>query len=183
MASPCGAGAPTAAAPAKSAAVTMAGAKIATFISSSTWLHDEVDEHRLAALDDIDAALQRGTEIGRALDRSDADDTHRIGELRIAHERIADRGRDVPPVHAAITPRGHALQMHDLLMISAVVVHDRGHRNAMMGQGPQRARRVHAVAVRLNVDREPAHLLVAERSADRRRQIVADARTAWAADR
>ena len=44
------------------------------------------------------------------------------------------------PIDAALVPVGHPLQVHDFLMIGAVVVHDVQQRNAVMRGGPQDAR-------------------------------------------
>ena len=56
---------------------------------------------------------------------------------------------------------GHALHVHDLLVIGAVVVHDAQQRNLVMRRGPQHAGRVHQVAVGLDADREAAVLAFA----------------------
>src|SRR5215208_2766229 len=71
--------------------------------------------------------------------------------------------------------------MHHLLVVTAVVVHDRQHRNLMMRCGPQRTRRIHHVAVTLERDREAAECLSAMRGADGRGQAIAEAGTAGAA--
>src|SRR5262249_33781006 len=144
---------------------------------SSPRLHDDVNDNRLAFLDDIDALLQRRPEIGRMLDGTDAGNAHRIREFGEADVWIADRGGDMPTVHPALTPSRHTLQVHDLLMIGAVVVHDGEHRYLMVRARPDRAGRIHAVAVRLDVHGEAPMFLVRNRGAHRRRQIVSDACT------
>ena len=78
-------------------------------------------------------------------------------------------------IDAAIVAVRHALHVHHFLVVGAVVVHDAQQRNAVMRRGPQHAGRVHQVAVVLDVDRQPAVLLVGERRAHRRRRAVADA--------
>ena len=64
----------------------------------------------------------------------------------------------------------HRLQIHDLLMIGAVVVHDVEHRNLVMRRRPQRAGHEHEVAVAVEGDREAAMPLVGERRTERGRQ-------------
>ena len=41
-------------------------------------------------------------------------------------------------IHAAIVPARHLLQMHDFLMISAVIVHNHQQRNSVVRRGPER---------------------------------------------
>ena len=57
------------------------------------------------------------------------------------------------PICAVVTSRiwrsAIALQMHHLLEVAAVVVHDEEHRDLVLGGGPQHARRVHEIAVAL----------------------------------
>ena len=79
-------------------------------------------------------------------------------------------------------PVGHALDVHDFLVIGAVVVHHRQQRNPVMRRGPQDAGRVHQIAVGLDADDEASVLLVRERRADGRRSAVADACAARRAD-
>ena len=85
-------------------------------------------------------------------------------------------------IHAAIVLVRHALHLHHFLMIGAVVVHDAQQRNAVMRGGPQDSRRIHQVAVALDVDREPAMLAIGQRRAHRGRRAVADAVPALPAD-
>ena len=76
----------------------------------------------------------------------------RFGELRVIHDRIVDVRSDLRRRNVALTPVRHALHVHDLLMITAVVPHDREHRDLVMRRGPQRAGSIHRVAVVLDVD-------------------------------
>ena len=48
--------------------------------------------------------------------------------------------------------RGHFLQMHDLLVIGAIVVHHHQQRDLMVRRGPERARCVHQIAVAFDRD-------------------------------
>ena len=129
------------------------------------------------------ARVMAGAEIVRVRDRALRVDAHPLRDLREVDVRILDRRPDVRARDAAVVPVGHALQVHDLLVIRAVVVHHREQRNPVMRRRPPHAGRVHEVAVALNRHRQPAVLLVRERGADRRGRAVADAGAAGAAER
>ena len=66
---------------------------------------------------------------------------------------------------------GHALDVHDLLMIRTIVVHDAEQRNAMVCRGPNGSRRIHEIAVILNAHAKSSVLAVRKRGANRRRQV------------
>src|ERR1700704_3843401 len=66
--------------------------------SPSTRLRNDVDQRRLAALDDFDRALERGFEFGRVADRRGCPPAHRFGELGIVDIRVFDPGADRPHV-------------------------------------------------------------------------------------
>ena len=68
--------------------------------------------------------------------------------------------------HAALTPIGHALQVHHLLVIGAIVLHHEQHRDAMVRRGPQGAIYVEHVAIGLEPDTQAAMLPVRKRGAD-----------------
>ncbi len=85
-------------------------------------------------------------------------------------------------IDAAIGTRGHVREIHRLLMIGAVVVHDGQQRDAVMRRRPQHARRVVQVAVALNIHRQAAMLAIRQRRAHRRRRAVADAVSAVSAE-
>ncbi len=72
--------------------------------------------------------------------------------------------------------------MHDFLMVAAIIVHDRQQRDFMMRGGPQRARRVHHVAVALERHGEAAKRLAAMRGANGSWQAIAEAGTAGGAE-
>src|SRR5207247_10386160 len=96
---------------------------------------------------------------------------------------LPDRGADMRILDAALAPVRHALKMHDLLMVGAVVPHDGEHRNLMMRRRPERARRIHGVAVVLDIDAEPlVRFTMRERGAHRRGQTVTDAGATGSAD-
>ena len=79
-------------------------------------------------------------------------------------------------------PVGHALDVHEFLVIRAVVVHHHEQWDVMMRRGPQYAGGVHQIAVAIDAHRQPPVFLVRQRGADRRRRAVAYARAARAAD-
>ncbi len=83
------------------------------------------------------------------------------------------------PMSARSMPRlvrgGHVLDVHALLMIGAIVVHDAEQRDLVMRGGPQDAGRVVQIAVALDVDGQAAVFAVGQRRADRGRSAVADA--------
>src|SRR6185503_19483952 len=84
---------------------------------------------------------------------------------------------------AALMSIGHPLDVHDLLMVGAVVVHHAQEWNPVMRGGPQRSRGVHEVTVILNADAQPAMLPMSERRAHRNRQPASDGRGAAASER
>ena len=81
-------------------------------------------------------------------------------DIRIVDGRPDGRTRD-----AALVPIRHPLDVHDLLMVRAVVVHQGEQRDLVMRGRPPDTRRVEEVAVALNVHRDSALLLVGERTA------------------
>src|SRR5579871_3346857 len=101
---------------------------------------------------------------------------------RVVDERVFEAGADVRVVDAALMPVRHALDVHDFLMIGAVVMHDAQERNAVMRRGPKDSGSVHQIAVVLNAYAKSAVLAVSERCADRCRSGVADPRRATATD-
>ena len=64
---------------------------------------------------------------------------------------------------AAVVPVRHALEVHELLVVRAVVVHHREQRDLVLGGGPQHAGRVHEVAVGLDADRKPPEVAVGDK--------------------
>ena len=95
-----------------------------------------------------------------------------LGEIDVG---IGHRGADHRAIDAAARAVRHALHLHQLLVIGAIIVHHREKRNVVMRRSPQHARRVHQVAIVLNIHREAAVFLVGQRRAHCRRRAVADA--------
>ena len=69
---------------------------------------------------------------------------------------------------------GHALKVHDLLVIRTVVVHDAEERNTMMCRGPNGAGRIHEIAVILDAHAKASVLSVRKRRPDRGRKVGAN---------
>jgi virginiamycin B lyase len=67
---------------------------------------------------------------------------HAVGlrELRVIDERIVDRGADVRARHVAVVHARHALDMHRLVQIRAVVEHHVEDRDLVVRRRPQHAR-------------------------------------------
>src|SRR4029077_10557901 len=106
-------------------------------------------------------------------------------ELVILDVGILDAGAEWPhvitEVSHAIAKIGNPLDVHDLLMIAAIVVHYRKQRNFMSCRGPEHTWRVHEVAVGLNRNREAAEIAVRRSRATCRRRSIANAIAARAA--
>src|ERR1035437_10112827 len=147
-----------------------------------TRLRPDIDQRRLAGLHDGDRFLDRGPELGRVLDRTLRPPAHGFRQLVILDVRVLDAGAGrahiIAQARDAVVEVGQALDVHDLLMVAAVVVHHGEKRNFMPRRGPQHARRVHQIAVGLDAHGEPAEIAVGERGADRPARAVAHAVTA-----
>ena len=125
-----------------------------------------INQRHLAPHDRISRAPQGRAEVLRVGDWSFTMDAHAARNHRIVNIRIFKRCADSGIGDAPLMAVGHPLDMHDLLMIGTVVVHDAEQRNAMMCGGPQRARSVHEITVILYADAKPAILPVRKRGAE-----------------
>src|SRR3546814_6147183 len=83
---------------------------------------------------------------------------------------------------SALEPVGHALDVHHLLVIGAVVVHHVQDRDAVMRRRPQRAGRIEKVAVGLDVDDDALLVAMPQRQAHPDADPGADRPAAAAAD-
>ena len=103
---------------------------------------------------------------------------HRFSLTRLSdnidQSRFASLDNRDGTLDPALMPAGHALYVHRLFVIGAVVVHDAQKRNAMMRRGPQHGRDKQKIAVVLNIDAEPAVFAVCQSGAHRGRRAVAD---------
>src|SRR6266700_3736199 len=100
------------------------------------WLRDYVEQRRLTALDDRDGPPQRWSQIPRIIDGALGVHPHALRQLGEIHIRVRKRSPDSGAVDSALVPVGHALHVHELFVIGAVIVHDAQQRNAMMRRRP-----------------------------------------------
>src|SRR5215831_3932388 len=142
--------------------------------SSLPRLGPDIDQRGLAGLHGGDRLLDGGPELGGILDRPFGPPAHRFRKLVIL-DAGADRTHVAAQAGHAVAEVGQALDVHDLLVIAAVVVHHREQRDLVLRRGPQHARCVHEVAVGLDADGEAAEVAVGKRGTHRRRRAVADA--------
>src|SRR5262245_16389606 len=154
--------------------------------SSLPRLRPDIDERWLTDLHRGDRLLDGGPELGGILDRPLRPPAHRFRKLVILDVGVLDAGADRTHVAAqaghAVAEVGQALDVHDLLVIAAVVVHHRKQRDLVLRGGPQHARCVHEVAVGLDADGEAAEVAIGERGTHRRRRAVTDAVAAGRAE-
>ena len=101
-------------------------------------------------------------------------DTHALRYLCVVDVRSSDGSSDIAVRDAAAVPVGHDLDLHNLLMVRAVVVHDAQERDFVMRRRPQDSWGVHQIAIVLNIDGQAAILPVCERSAYRGWRAVSD---------
>src|SRR5437867_830111 len=145
-------------------------------------LRDDVDQVRLAALDRIDAALQRGRELRRVGNRPFSRHAVSGRNPGVIDVRISQRAPDVSPVRATAAYAGHVLDEHELLMPRAVVVHHGQHGQLVMYGRPQHARRVVEIAIGLHVDDDAPAASGGESRANRGGSTIAHAARALAAE-
>src|SRR5262245_10397252 len=101
--------------------------------TSLAWLRDDIDQCGRAALDDRDRFAQHGPELSGILDWPSGPDAHALGDGREVDERIVEQRADQSvPFDAALAAQSHALQVHDFLVIRAIVMHHRKQRNLVM---------------------------------------------------
>src|SRR5215472_5896262 len=134
-------------------------------------LRPDIEQRGLTGFHHGDRFSERRPELRRILDRPLRPPAHRLRKLVVLNVRVLDAGADWPQVVTeighAIAEVGQALEVHDLLVIAAVVEHYGQLRNVVPCGGPQHTRRVHEIAVGLDVDREAAEIAVGERGTDR----------------
>src|SRR5450755_2089202 len=146
-------------------------------------LCDHVDQRRFSVLDDLDGPLNRRPQILRVRNRPLGMHAHTLRQLGEVDFRVDQGGTDIGTVDATIVTIGHTLHVHQLLMISAIVVHDTEQRNLVMRRCPQNSRSIHQIAIALNSDCQAPVLLVGQRRAERCRSAIADAVTSCSSDR
>src|SRR5579872_5387595 len=104
-----------------------------------TRLGNGIEKGWLTAFHYSNRPLQRRAQILRISNRPLGIPAHAFREHRVIDIWIDDCGADAGILDAALVPVGHALNMHDLLMVGAVIAHDREKRNAMVCGGPEHA--------------------------------------------
>src|SRR5579862_5744754 len=94
-----------------------------------TWLRNYIDQCGLAALHNFDRALDRRPEFGWVTDRTLAMHAHTLSQFRIIDGRIDQRRADGCASDSSGMLIRHDLNLHDFLMVGAVIVHDEQYRN------------------------------------------------------
>src|SRR6266850_4728445 len=133
-------------------------------------LSHDINQRHLASHDGISRSPQGRAEVLRIGDWSFTMDAHTARNHRVVNIRIFKRRADSGVGYASLMAVGHPLDVHDLLMVSTIVVHDAEQRYVMMSGGPQRARSIHEITVVLDADAEPPIFPVGKRCANRCRQ-------------
>src|SRR5207302_9391544 len=146
------------------------------------WLSDDIDQCRLTAFHSRESPLDGRTEILGIGDRAFTVPAHALRHLGIVDVRILDGRSDSCAFDPAIVPVPHTLQVHDLLMVGAIIVHHGQHWNPMVRGGPQHAGSVHQITIILDIHGQPAVLFVRKRGADGGRRAVSHAGSAGATD-
>ena len=86
---------------------------------------------------DIERALESRRQVLRIGDRAFRVHAETARQPRVVDVRVLDRRSNPRRRHATLMPVGHALNVHDFLMVGAVVVHDRQQRNPVVRRRPQ----------------------------------------------
>src|SRR5215470_18860382 len=102
--------------------------KPATTYKPSPRLSDDVNKGGFATFDDVERALDRTAELFRIRHGPFGVQAETSRQSGVVDVRVFDGRPDPCRRDAALVPVGHALNVHDLLMIGAVVVHDREQR-------------------------------------------------------
>src|SRR5580700_4343535 len=135
----------------------------------SSWLSDYVNQGGFAALYYGNGAFEGRAEVIGIGDGAFAVHAVGLSHFCVVDEGIGEGGADVSAVHAAVGAVAHQLDLHQFLMIAAVVVHDGEKRDLVVARGPEDAGGVVEVAVALDIDTEAPVFLIGQRSTDCRR--------------
>src|SRR5262249_11547621 len=133
--------------------------------TSSARPYDGIDKGGLTGLHFCDGAPERWCNVFRILDRTFRVPSARYRELGEVRFGSSDILSDIRAFDRRAAMFGDVDLMLPIVEIGAVVVHHDQERNLVLGRGPKRAGVEHQVAVRLNVDHEPAGPAVRERDA------------------
>jgi len=141
----------------------------------SAGLGDDVDQGRFAFHRDFDCPADGWTEILGISNGALSVNAHPLGDLGVIDVGIVKGRADSAVINPALVPVGHTLEVHELLMIRAIVVHDAQERDLVMRGGPQDSRGVHDIAIILEVDSQASVLSIGKRRTGGGRSAVADA--------
>src|SRR5262249_19665364 len=130
---------------------------------------------RLAALHRRDRALQRARKIARILDGSFAVHAEAFRHHGVVDVRIVDRAADVHAIDASLPPVRNGLQLHDLRVIAAVVMHDVEQRSGLVRASPEVAWPELEPAAPHKLDRGSSIFLVGGRATEGGGRYLADA--------
>src|ERR1700730_10294421 len=122
-------------------------------LPSSTRLRRYINKCRLPTLHHIDRATDRWSEVFWIRNRSLGIYTHALCHFCVVDVGMSQRSANIGALNSSTVSVRHDLHLHDLLMISTVVMHDVQDRNVVMRGCPQDAWGIHQIAVVLNVDR------------------------------
>ena len=122
---------------------------------------DDIHHSRLALNDCFNCSLQSRRKIIGMIDGAGSPDSHTLCQLGEVNFRIIKHVTDFClAVCAAPAPQCRTLDVHDFLVISAVVMDDRYQRDLMVRRGPEYTRRIEQVTIGLDVDGQPALVTV-----------------------
>ena len=99
-------------------------------------LRHNVDQRRFARFDRINAPRDCRSQIAWVGNRPHADNTERLRKLRVLDVRLCDFISNMEIGKTTVAPVSDGLNMHNLAVISAIVVHDREHGNVVVGGRP-----------------------------------------------
>src|SRR5882757_1746054 len=145
-------------------------------------LRHYIHQGRFARLDNLNGALDGGTQLVRIRDWALSMHAHALSELGIVDIRTYDGCSNIGTRNSAVMPVRHALDVHEFLMVAAIVVHDAEKRDLVVRRGPQNPGGVHQVPIALDGNSEAAVFFVGEGRAQRGRGSVADAVAAGTSD-
>src|SRR5579884_1575171 len=115
-------------------------------------LSDGIQKRRLSALHGSYRSLQCRAEIFRIRDRPFCVPTHALRKFCEVYIGIDKRRTNARIFDSALMAIGHPLDVHDLLMVSAIVSHYRQERNSMMRRRPKYPVGIHKVTIVLHMD-------------------------------
>src|SRR5882762_2089681 len=125
-------------------------------------LRHNIHQGRFARLDNLHGALDGWAQLVRIRNRALSMHAHTLSELGIVDIRTYDGCSNIGTRNSAVMPVRHALNMHELLVVTAIVVHDAEQRNLVVRGGPQNPGGVHQVSIALDGNGEAAVFFIGE---------------------